>query len=157
MKCDFLCQAPSPRTRFGLFSYQQSLFVLFLHGIFILDSKNNSSVRNAKPPPAATHGWCVRCFWCVPLHFRLLFTLVCFGCSQIEIEFNLYFMYTHNKSQSAANQRTFCCCAAVLFSHHVFFILLNLSFFSSVCYPWLKLVWCVQFHIQTRFNIYFRW
>lgn len=82
------------------FSFQSSLF-----------HSSSSSVQkmilffemqNHQQPPCVL---CSMCFGALQ-YIRLLFTLVCFACSQIEIEFNLYFMYTHNKSIESRNTTT---------------------------------------------------
>lgn len=103
-------------------------------------------MQNAKPP-AATMCVIFDVFGALQ-YIRLLFTSVCFACSQIEIEFNLYFMYTHNNSSIESQPENIFphfafAVVVLLFSHHVFHSI-KFIFFSSVCYPWLKLVWCVH-------------
>lgn len=152
MKCDFLSKAPSPRRRLGLETIfisvvvVRSLSSLYLHSRF---KKKKNSFRNAKPPPAATHGWCVRCFWYAPLYIRLLFTLVCFACTQIEIEFNLYFMYTHNilHEYREPTREYFSNILLLLlfFFLIMFFILSNLSFSRQFVIPgWNSFDACIS-------------
>lgn len=138
MKCDFLSSKSEKQDLVSKqFSFQSSLFLFSSLSSFSIQ-KIILLFGNAKPPAATM---CVvfdgfGTLWYIRLLYSLWFVLLV-----VKLKSSLIFIlciHTTRASRVKANQRI-----VGLFSHHVFHSI-KFIFFSSVCYPWLKLVWCVH-------------
>lgn len=153
MKCDFHFQVQEQDLVSKQFSFQSSLFVR-LHSlssfsvqkIILLFKMQN----HHQPPPATTICvlYSMYYIWCASVHpftISLWFVLLI-----VKLKSSLIFILCmHTTRASRASPKTcfnilaIAVVVVVLFSHHIFHSI-KFIFFSSVCDPWLKLVWCVH-------------
>lgn len=133
--------------------YSSSFF-----NFILLGSVNNNSSFSKCKTTTSHHVWlCSMCALGTSVYYSLWFVLLA-----VKLKSSLIFIlwiYTTRTSRAShkifSKHFTVCVAVVVLFFFIMFFILLNLSFSRQLSLAETRLM--RAFHLQTRFNIYFRW